>query len=183
MTTRTNDRQYWTQSRPTAANGSYASFLVAADQEGDDPVPMQVGVAVGSTAYAEPAADQIEFAKLQSASLNVQLPASPSTTLPKTSLNPQAIAGAIYQGLIVGVVGGKGGVIKPITATWPDGSGNFRLVLPSSARGLSVNFWQAVRQFFSTKTAKPGGIVDPTIYPKTLPLNAPQGLATFKLPG
>ncbi len=183
VTTRTNDRQYWTQSRPTGTNGTYASFLVAADQEGDDPVPMQVGVAVGSTAYAEPVTDQIDFAKLQSASLNVQLPASPSTTLPKTSLNPQAIAGAIYQGLIVGVVGGKGGVIKPITATWPDGSGNFRLVLPSSARGLSVNFWQAVRQFFSTKTAKPGGIVDPTIYPKTLPLNAPQGLATFKLPG
>ncbi len=183
VTTRTNDRQYWTQSRPTAANGSYASFLVAADQEGDDPVPMEVGVAVGNTAYAEPAADQINFAKLQSALLNVQLPASPSTPLPKTSLNPQTIAGAIYQGLLVGVVGGKGGVIKPISATWPDGSGKFRLVLPSSARGLAVSFWEAQRQFFSTKTATPGAVVDPAIYPKTLPSNAPQGLATFKLPG
>src|SRR5262249_3521448 len=46
VTTRTNDRQYWTQSRPSGANGAYASFLVAADQEGDSPVPMQVGVAV-----------------------------------------------------------------------------------------------------------------------------------------
>ena len=49
VTTRTNDRQYWTQSRPTGENGSYASFLVAADQEGDDPVPMTVGSRQGAT--------------------------------------------------------------------------------------------------------------------------------------
>ena len=77
VTTRTNDRQYWTQSRPSAANGSYASFLVAADEEGDNPVPMEVGVAVGGTSYAEPVGDEINFAKLQSAVLNIQLPATP----------------------------------------------------------------------------------------------------------
>jgi alcohol dehydrogenase (cytochrome c) len=182
VTTRTNDRQYWTQSRPSAANGSYASFLVAADQEGDDPVPMQVGVAVGTTAYAEPATDEINFAKLKSAVLNVQLPGN-STTLPESILNPQAVPGAIYQGLLVGVVGGKGGVIHPISATWPDGSGRFRLVLPSSARGMTVSFWEDQRQFFSTSNATPGGAVDLSVYPKRLPVNAPQGLSSVKLPG
>ncbi len=183
VTTRTNDRQYWTQSRPTGANGTYASFLVAADQEGDDPVPMQVGIAVGNTAYAEPAADQISFAKLKSAELDVQLPATPGGALVKTSLSPAAIVGAIYQGLLVGVVGGKGGVIAPVSATWPDASGNFRLVLPASAKGQTVSFWQADRQFFSTQTATPGGPVDPAIYPKSLPTDAPQGLSPVKLAG
>ncbi len=182
VTTRTNDRQYWTQSRPTAGNGSYASFLVAADQEGDSPVPMEVGIAVGTTAYAEPLADQINFAKLKSATLNVQLPATPGGALVASSLNPQAVPGAIYQGLLVGVVGGKGRVIKPVSATWPDGNGRFQLVLPSSARGLTVSFWQASRQFFSTSDQKPGGAVDLSIYPKSLPNDAPQGIATIKLP-
>ncbi len=182
VTTRTNDRQYWTQSRPTGANGAYASFLVAADQEGDNPVPMEVGIAVGNTSYAEPLTDQIEFAKLKSATLNVQLPATPGGALVKSSLNPQAIPGAIYQGLLVGVVKAKGGVIHPVSATWPDASGRFQLVLPSSARGLSVSFWEAQRQFFSAASTKPGGPVDLSIYPKSLPSNAPQGLATLKLP-
>ena len=118
MTTRTNDRQYWTQSRPSSANGSYASFLVAADQEGSNPVPMTVGVAVGQTSYAEPFTDSIDFAHLKSAILNIRLPAG--TTLPKSALSPTVLPGAIYQGLLVGVVGGKGGVIKPVSASWPD---------------------------------------------------------------
>jgi alcohol dehydrogenase (cytochrome c) len=181
VTTRTNDRQYWTQSRPSGANGSFASFLVAADQEGDDPVPMQVGVAVNSTAYTEPAADAINFAKLKSATLNVQLPAS-GTTLVKTTLNPQAAAGAIYQGLLVGVVGGKGRVIRPVSATWPGADGRFTLVLPSSAAGQTVQFWEGDRQFFSTSPAKPSGPVDLTVYPKSLSASAPQGLAVLSLP-
>jgi alcohol dehydrogenase (cytochrome c) len=184
VTTRTNDRQYWTQSRPTAANGSYASFLVAADQEGDDPVPMEVGIAQGATSYAEPAADQILFAKLKSAELDVQLPASAATGLVKSTLNPQAIPGAIYQGLLVGVVGGKGGVIKPVSATWPSASdGSFQIVLPASAAGQVVHLWESQRQFFSTQATKPGGAVDLSIYPKTLPSDAPVNLATLKLPG
>ncbi len=179
---RTNDRQYWTQSRPSGANGNFASFLVAADQEGDDPVPMQIGVAVNSTAYTEPAVDSIPFAKLKSATLNVQLPAA-GTTLVKTTLNPQATAGAIYQGLLVGVVGGKGRVIRPVSATWPGADGRFTLVLPSTAAGQTVQFWEADRQFFSTSPAKPtGSLVDLTVYPKSLSASAPQGLAVLSLP-
>src|SRR5262249_19843583 len=151
---------------------SYASFLVAADQEGDSPVPMQVGIAVGNTAYAEPAVDQVPFAKLKSAVLNVQLPATPGGALVLSTLSPQAIPGAIYQGLVLGVVGGKGGVIRPISATWPDAKGRFSLVLPGSAKGQTVSFWEAQRQFFSTSNAKPGGPVDLSVYPKRLPEDA-----------
>jgi PQQ-dependent dehydrogenase (methanol/ethanol family) len=182
VTTRTNDRQYWTQSRPSGANGSYASFLVAADQEGDNPVPMQIGIAVGNTSYAEPAADQIMFAKLKSATLNVQLPASSAAGLAKSSLQPQAVAGAIYQGLLVGVSGNGGKSIKPVSATWPDGNGTFKLVLPASAAGQTVHFWEAQRQFFSSSVAKPGGAIDLAAYPTAAPTNAPQGLAALKLP-
>jgi PQQ-dependent dehydrogenase (methanol/ethanol family) len=181
VTTRTGDRQFWTQSRPSGADGSYVSFLVSADQEGDNPVPMQVGVAVGANSYAEPAADLINFAKLSSSTLNIQLPAS-GFVLTQSSLNPQAMPGAVYNGLLVGVVAGDGKVIKPIRATWPDASGKFTLVLPASAGGKSAVFWEAERQFFSTTQAKPGGAIDPAVYPRSLPSDAPQGLATVKLP-
>ena len=182
VTTRTNDRQYWTQSRPTGANGAYASFLVAADQEGSSPVPMQVGVAVGGSAYAEPLADAIDFAKLKSATLDIQLPGS-GLVLAKSSINPQPTSGAIYQGLLVGVVGGKGGLVKPVSASWPDASGRFTLVLPGSVRGTTLTFWEDDRQFFTTGTARPGGAVDLSIYPKSLPADAPQGVATLKIAG
>jgi alcohol dehydrogenase (cytochrome c) len=181
VTTRTNDRQYWTQSRPSAANGSYASFLVAADQEGDIPVPMTIGVAVGNTSYAEPFTDSINFTHLSSATLNIQLPSG--TVLPKTALNPAAMAGAIYQGLLVGVVGGRGGIIKPVSATWPDAGGRFRLVLPGTAKGQKVTFWESQSQFFSSSQAAPGGAVDLAVYPQSLSTTAPQGIATVKLPG
>ncbi|HVW89924.1 MAG TPA: PQQ-binding-like beta-propeller repeat protein, partial [Gaiellaceae bacterium] len=183
VTTRTNDRQYWTQSRPSGANGAYASFLVAADQEGDNPVPMQVGIAFGGASYAEPAADQIMFAKLKSATLNVQLPASPGAGLAKSSLQPQATAGAIYQGLLVGVSGQGGATIKPVSATWPDRNGAFTIVLPASAAGQTVHLWQAQRQFFSSTAARPGGPIDlAAAFPSAVPTNAPQGLAALKLP-
>ena len=59
---------------PTGANGKYTSFLVAADQEGDDPVPMAVAVSVGANAYTEPVVDSVNFAALQSSKLDIQLP-------------------------------------------------------------------------------------------------------------
>jgi hypothetical protein len=142
---------------------------------------MEVGVAVGATAYAEPAADQIPFPHLSSATLNLQLPGG-STTLVKSSINPQAMAGAIYTGLVVGIAG-QHGVIRPLRATWPDKDGNFSLLLPGSARGQTVNFWESYRQFFSTAGEKPGAAVAPAVYPKSIPSDAPQNVSTVKLPG
>ncbi len=62
VTTRTGDHKFWTFSRPTGANGKYTSFLVAADQEGDNPVPMAVAVSVGANAYTEPVDRPVNFA-------------------------------------------------------------------------------------------------------------------------
>jgi hypothetical protein len=183
VTTRTGDHKFWTFSRPTGPSGKYTAFLVAADQEGDDPVPMAVAVSVGDSAYTEPIVDTVSFAALKSAQLNIQLPANAGATLVKSSLNPQTIPGAIYRGLLVGVVGGSGRVIKPLRARWPDANGRFELVLPSSARGLVAKFWESERQFFSTSVAKPGGAIDPAVYPKSLASDTPQALLTVKLPG
>jgi alcohol dehydrogenase (cytochrome c) len=182
VTTRTNDHKFWTYSRPTGPTGQYTSFLVAADQEGDDPVPMTVGVAVGTDSYQEPLNDFINFAALKSATLDIQLPAAAGAPLVKSTLSPQSMPGAIYEGIVVGVVG-QGHVIKPVSATWPDANGNFQLVLPSSARGVTVKLYEEQRQFFSTSTAAPGGPVDLSVYPKAPATQAPQGLATLKLPG
>jgi alcohol dehydrogenase (cytochrome c) len=182
VTTRTADHKFWTFSRPTGATGKYTAFLVAADQEGDNPVPMTVAVSVGANAYTEPIVDSVNFAALQSSTLNIQLPANPGTTLAKSLLNPQPAGGAIYRGLLVGVVGGRGRVIKPVSATWPDASGRFQLVLPASARGEVAKLWESERQFFSTAHAKPGANVDSSVYPKSLAAQTPQALLTVKLP-
>ena len=144
---------------------------------------MTVGVAVGSDSYAEPLNDFIDFPKLKSAILNIQLPAQVGGALVKSSLNPTAMPGAIYRGLLVGVVGGKGRVIKPVSARWPTGQGKFELVLPASARGLVAKFWESTRQFYSTTVARPGGVVDPAVYPKSLRQDASQAVATLKLSG
>jgi alcohol dehydrogenase (cytochrome c) len=182
VTTRTADHKFWTFSEPTGANGKYTSFLVAADQEGDNPVPMAVAVSVGANAYTEPVVDSVNFPALQSARLDIQLPSAPGATLVKSALNPQAVPGATYRGLLVGVVGGKGRVIKPVSATWPDASGRFELVLPASARGVVAKFWESQRQYFSTKPAKPDANVDPSVYPSSLAEDTPQALGTVKLP-
>ena len=182
VTTRTNDHKFWTYSRPTGATGQYTSFLVAADQEGDDPVPMTVGVAVGTDSYQEPLGDFVNFAALKSAELDIQLPAAAGAPLVKTTLNPQALPGAIYEGIVVGAVG-RGHVIKPVSATWPDSNGNFQIVLPASAAGTTVNLYEEQRQFFSTQNATPGGSVDLSVYPKAPATDAPQAVATVKLPG
>ena len=182
VTTRTADHKFWTFSRPTGSSGKYTSFLVAADQEGDNPVPMTVAVSVGASAYTEPIVDSINFATLQSSTLNIQLPANQGTTLVRSLLNPQPSPGAVYRGLVVGVVGGRGGLIKPVSATWPDASGRFQLVLPASARGVVAKLWESDRQFFSTTPAKPGGNAATAAYPTSLASETPQALLTVKLP-
>jgi hypothetical protein len=182
VTTRTFDHKFWTFSRPTGPTGKYTSFLVAADQAGDNPVPMTVAVSVGANAFTEPIVDSVNFAELQSSTLDIKLPANPGTTLVKSLLNPQPAPGAVYQGLLVGVVGGAGRLIKPLSAKWPDQNGRFVLVLPASARGVVANFWEAQRQFTSTKVAKPGSEVDLSVYPSSLAAETPQALLKVTLP-
>jgi hypothetical protein len=90
--------------------------------------------------------------------------------------------GAVYAGLVVGV-SDRQGAIHPLKATWPDAKGNFSLLLPPSARGMTVAFWESYRQFFTASGAKPGTPIDPSVYPHSVAADAPQGIATAKLPG
>jgi hypothetical protein len=176
--TRTQDRDFWTFSSPTDADGHFTSFFTAADESGADPVPLSVGVAYGGTSYGGNLGTVVNFERLHSASLNIKLGSGASYTVGK----PTSYAGAVYQGLVIGV-SGAGGIIKPVANTWPDAKGNFRIVLPASARGKTVRFWENPRQFFTRSPAAPGGAVDLGTWPEHLGTAVPSGLASLELPG
>jgi hypothetical protein len=178
VVTRTLDRDFWTFSAPSDAQGRYTSFFTAADRTSVDPVPMNVQVAIGSTNYLVASGRNPRFKRLRSASMDITLPASGTTMqLSDTS----SYAGATYEGLLVGV-SGRHGVIKPLAARWPDRSGRFSLTLPASARGQTITFWQNYRQFFSRFAANPGGPVDLAAWPSALQSRVAQGLSPLRIP-
>jgi hypothetical protein len=175
--TRTQDRQFWTHSSGTDASGHFSSFFAASDQTDADPVPISVGVASGSTSYGGTVGTNVNFARLKSATLNIQLGSGTSYTVqPPSSYN-----GAVYSGLVVGVVTSRG-VVKPLAERWPDAKGNFSIVLPASLRGHAVTVWENQRQAFSGFPAAPGGAIDLSAWPAQLGGAVPVGLATLKLP-
>jgi hypothetical protein len=91
----------------------------------------------------------------------------------------QSYAGAVYEGILVGV-SGPSGVIQPVSATWPDASGRFTLVLPASASGKSLRVWEDASTFFQVGTARPGGKIEvPGTWPAVPPGDQPQGLAVL----
>jgi alcohol dehydrogenase (cytochrome c) len=175
VVTRTQDRDFWTFSQPSNANGRYTSFFAAADTSSDDPVPLQVQVAVGTVSYSSGIVNNVPFKRLQSATMDIKLPASSRAPLPLPTATSDA--GAVYQGTLVGIRG-PNGVVKPVSATWPDSAGRFRLVLPASLRGKSLRLWAAPLQTFSTVEARPGGPVAPSTWPAglspRLPRDGPQ---------
>jgi len=178
VVTRTQDRDFWTHSSATDANGHYTSFFAASDETSADPVSLSVGVAYGGVSYGGTLGTIAQFGRLKSATMNVQLGSGTSYTIQK----PTSFAGAVYSGLVVGVtVGGK--VVKPLAETWPDAKGNFTMTLPASVRGKTVRFWENQRQSFSRFVAKPGGSVDLSSWPTALGVAAPAGLATVAVPG
>jgi len=175
--TRTQDRNFWTFSTPSDAAGRYESFFAASDQAGEDPVPLTVEVASGSHSYLSASGRTVNFDALHSATMNIRLPGSPGTPmdLPGASSYP----GAEYEGTIVGV-SGPAGVIKPLSATWPDANGRFRLVLPGSAAGKPLRIWEDDAVFFQARPARPGGPIETGIWPHIPPGSEPQGLATIR---
>src|SRR5262249_50431798 len=86
-------------------------------------------------------------------------------TLTPPASSPET--GAFYRGLLVGV-SGAGGVIKPVRATWPARDGSFSLLLPASARGQTLRFWESDFLTFSPSPAVPGGAVDLSAWPPAL---------------
>jgi PQQ-dependent dehydrogenase (methanol/ethanol family) len=177
VVTRTQDRDFWTFSQPSDANGHYVSFFTASDETGADPVPLTVQVASGAVSYASPINKNVNFAALHSATMDVRLPASASAPLALPS--ETSYPGAVYEGTLVGV-SGPGGVIKPVSATWPDRAGNFTLVLPGSARGKPLRVWEDYSTFFQAKAASPGGPIDTSIWPGVPPGGEPQGMAVVR---
>ena len=177
VVTRTQDRNYWTFSTPSDANGHYESFFTASDAAGESPVPLTVQVASGATSYASPTGKNVNFTQLHSATMDVHLPASPSAplALPTSTSYP----GAIYEGVIVGV-SGPSGVVKPISASWPTANGSFRLVLPASVKGQPLRIWEDYSTFFQSSEARPGGPIDLSIWPRIPPGDQPQGLAVVQ---
>jgi alcohol dehydrogenase (cytochrome c) len=174
--TRTQDRDFWTFSSATDENGRYSSFFAASDETPADPVPLSIGVAYGGISYGGTLGTNAPFDRLHSASMNIQLGSGGKYTISK----PTSYAGAVYQGLVVGV-SGPAGVIKPVANSWPDAKGRFRIVLPRSARGKTIRFWENQRQFFTRSTARPGGSVDLSSWPTQLGAAAPAGLASIDL--
>ena len=172
VVTRTQDRDFWTFSVASNAQGRYTSFFSASDEVGANPVPLSVGVALGGTNYGGVTGTTVDFSRLRSSELDIQLGPGARYTLSK----PKVVGGAVYRGVVVGVSGPRG-VIKPLFARWPDANGRFSLVLPSSARGKTLSFWEIERQVFTGVPARPGGRVSLTTWPKTLAPEAPRGLA------
>jgi len=176
VVSRTTDRDFWTFSLPSDANGHYVSFFSASDEQGNDPVPLNVQVAYGRTSYSSGQANA-NFKRLSSATMNVKLPAS-GASIPVPTSTPDA--GAFYRGLLVGVAGPKG-VVQPISSTWPDASGRFTLVLPHQARGTSLRFWESDFVTFSRVAARPGGPTEPSSTPKALTNRIPVGIAVVRV--
>ena len=177
IVTRTQDRDFWTFSSASNSNGKYTSFFSASDEIGADPVELSVGVALGGTNYGGVTGTNASFKRLSSSTMDVQLGSGGRYTLSK----PVATPGAVYQGLVVGVSGGHG-VIRPVAARWPDAQGRFSLLLPRSARGATLRFWENQRELVSTVKAVPGGRIDVSTWPRELGQTVPRGLAVLRIP-
>ncbi len=176
VVTRTTDRDFWTFSLPSNASGRYVSFFAASDEQGSDPVQLNVQVAVGQKSYSAGLAN-VDFKRLKSATMDLKLPAS-GLGLPLPKSTPED--GAFYRGLIVGALGPRG-VVKPLAVTWPDARGRFSLVLPHLARGTTLRFYESNLQTFSTVPARPGGPASPAAMPQRLTPRTPSGVALVRV--
>ena len=118
---RTNDRDFWTFSGPSDANGHYTSYFHASDESDQDPVTINIGVALGSTSYGGNLGTAVKFKRNQSATMNIQL----GTGTRYTISPPDSYVGAIYEGPVVGVAA-AGHVVKPTAAQLARREGQLR---------------------------------------------------------
>jgi hypothetical protein len=174
---RTNDRDFWTFSAPSDANGRYTSFFHASDETAADPVTLNVGVALGATSYGGNVGTAVQFKRNQSATMDIQLGTGTRYTIAK----PQTVVGAIYEGPIIGVAS-AGRVVKPVAARWPTTNGTFSMTLPASVRGHTISFWQSRRLTFSTFAASPGSRIDLKTWPERIARGTPSQLAFLSVP-
>jgi hypothetical protein len=177
VSTRTVDRDYWTVSSPSDANGRYSSLFTASDEAGHNPVPFTVRIARGDLVYQFLPEEVVQFQLLRSARMDLRLP---PRGYPMLLPLPHSYAGALYEGVVVGVAQADTPV-RPVSITWPDASGRFRIVLPHSSAGKTLSLWEAKLDLFSKAPAKPGGTIDLRDWPKALAPDAPRDLARITL--
>jgi hypothetical protein len=177
VSTRTLGRDYWTLSIPTDAQGRYSSLFTASDASGDSPVPFTVRVARGNLVYQFLSQEVVEFQRLRSARMDIRLP---PRGYPMLLPLPSSYPGAIYEGIVVGVA--QGAVpVRPVSVTWPDANGRFRMVLPASLAGRTLSLWEGKLDLFSHAPAQPGGTIDLRDWPRTLTPETPRDLARVTL--
>ena len=82
-------------------------------------------------------------------------------------------------GLLVGL-SGRNGLVKPISATWPDARGRFTIVLPPSVKGQTLRFWQSEFQTYAAGAA-PGGPVN-IAWPTLLSPRVPRDTGFVRIP-
>jgi hypothetical protein len=177
VSTRTQDRDYWTVSTVTNAKGFYTSLFTASAESPGNPVPFTVRVSKGDNVYQLLPEEVVNFQRLQSARLDIRLPPSGyAMAIPRSVSYP----GAVYTGVVPGVTDGND-VVRPVSATWLDPSGEFKMVLPARLAGKTVAMWQAKLSLFSRAQATPGGPIDLADWPTALPSDAPRQLLQIKL--
>lgn len=177
VSTRTQDRDYWTVSSISDAKGRYTSLFTASAELPGNPVPFTVRVSKGDLVYQFLSQEFVYFQRLQSARLDIRLPPpNYAMALPR----PRSYAGAVYTGVLAGVTA-NGVSVRPTAATWPDAAGRFTLTLPKELAGKTVSIWEGKVNLFSVPEAKPGGAVDLTHWPSTLPREAPRDLVSVRL--
>jgi hypothetical protein len=179
LVTRTQDRDFWTFSLPSDAKGRYTSFFSASDETGANPVPLTVQVASGAVSYSSGLTPTVPFKALKSAHLDVQLPSSPTGVLPLPKAT--SYAGAVYEGLMLGVTD-RNGLVKPTSVRWPDAEGRFEIRIPARPKGTKLLLFEDVDQFFSARKARPGGPVDLVSYPHQVLQRMPQAIANVVVP-
>lgn len=175
VSTRTLDRDFWTVSEPTGADGRYVSVFVASSESGGDPVAFQVRVARGDLVWQFLPEENVVFRRLQSATMDIALPPA---NYPLALPLPTSYPGALYSGVAVGA-SVDGTPVVPLAATWPDARGAFRLVLPPATRGHTVSLWQNLVTAFEPTPATAGGAIPASAWPRSLPDEAPRQLASL----
>ena len=177
VSTRTLDRGFWTLSQPSDQSGRYTSLFTASAEQPGNPVPFDIRVAQGESIYEFPAGEHVTFQRLQSATMDVQLPPTGyAIAIPVA----HSYKGAVYEGVVVGVaVGNK--VIDPVSATWLTKDGRFSLVLPASAAGKTVSLWERRSRVFLTQEARPGAAIEKDVWPVKVPVDGVPNVATLKL--
>lgn len=178
VSTRTQDRDYWTVSEPSDRDGRYVSLFTASDDSTRDPVPFAVRIAVGDRLYGYLPDEEVSFKRLQSAVMDLRLPPPGfATELPAPVTQP----GAVYQGVMVGT-SRDGRPVRPLTVSWPDAKGRFTIVLPAALAGSTVTVFEAQRPVFSHFPAEPGKAFDLASWPAALDPTWPDGVVPIHLP-